>query len=122
MATPIVSTRGVGDWDPAREPWRANTYESELGRSTAVGVYTEGASPVGALDMSGTVWEWCANSFQDPENRKYPATEDDRGVVRGGSWYLPQDVARVSHRNFFSPGSRYNDVGFRLCCVSPIEG
>jgi conflict system STAND superfamily ATPase/sulfatase-modifying factor enzyme 1/bDLD-like protein len=33
-----------GDWDPAR----ANTYESGLSRTTAVGMYPVGASPVGA--------------------------------------------------------------------------
>jgi formylglycine-generating enzyme required for sulfatase activity len=43
-------------------PWRldwnstyANTYESGLGRTTAVGLYPQGASPIGALDMSGNV-------------------------------------------------------------------
>jgi formylglycine-generating enzyme required for sulfatase activity len=45
------------DWDPAY----ANTWESHLGRTTAVGVYPQGASPVGALDMSGNVEEWCLN-------------------------------------------------------------
>ncbi len=43
------------DWDPAKEPWRANTSESELGRSTAVGMYPAGASPAGVLDMAGTL-------------------------------------------------------------------
>jgi len=49
------------DWDPKAEPSRANTFENRLGATTAVGMYPAGASPVGALDMAGTVWEWCLN-------------------------------------------------------------
>jgi formylglycine-generating enzyme required for sulfatase activity len=44
-------------WGAHRDPAYANTWESHLGRATAVGVYPEGASPVGALDMGGNVEE-----------------------------------------------------------------
>ena len=77
---------GPEEWDPAREPWRANTNESELGRSTAVGMYPQGASPVGALDMAGTLYEWCLNAFDDPDNVAWPASAQERRAVRGGSW------------------------------------
>ena len=50
-------------WAPAQEPWRANTIESDLNHSTAVGLYPAGASPVGAEDMAGTIWEWCLNGM-----------------------------------------------------------
>ena len=53
------------DWDAKQEPWRANTFESRLGAVTAVGMYPAGASSTGALDMAGTVWEWCLNKFDD---------------------------------------------------------
>ena len=56
-----------GDWDPKQEPYRANTFESRLGQATAVGMYPAGASPTGALDMAGTVWEWCVNKFDTPK-------------------------------------------------------
>ena len=78
--------------DPAREyPWGAdwrpeytNTLESGLGRTTAVGLYPQGASPVGALDMSGNVWEWCLNEHDHPQRTGLSGTA--RRVVRGGSW------------------------------------
>lgn len=82
------------DWDPAKEPWRANTYESELGRSTAVGLYPHGASPAGVLDMAGTVYEWCLNAFDNPDEVGLPTAPDDRRVLRGGSWHHHQDRAR----------------------------
>ena len=55
------------DWDAKAEPWRANTFESRLGQATAVGMYPAGASPTGARDMAGTVWEWCLNKFDTPK-------------------------------------------------------
>ena len=45
----------VPDWDPLREHWRANTSESDLGRTTAVGMYPAGASAAGILDLAGTL-------------------------------------------------------------------
>jgi formylglycine-generating enzyme required for sulfatase activity len=59
-------------WDPQQEPWRANTFESGLSRSTAVGMYPAGASPAGILDMAGTLWEWCWNAFDEPLRRRPP--------------------------------------------------
>jgi formylglycine-generating enzyme required for sulfatase activity len=68
------------DWHPAY----ASTWESDLSRTTAVGVYPQGASPVGALDMSGNVWEWCLNEHDRPQHTGLSGTA--RRVVRGGSW------------------------------------
>ncbi|MGB2679856.1 MAG: SUMF1/EgtB/PvdO family nonheme iron enzyme, partial [Candidatus Competibacter sp.] len=48
----------VYPWGPDWDGNRANTYESELNHSTAVGIYPQGASPVGTLDLSGNLWEW----------------------------------------------------------------
>jgi hypothetical protein len=39
------------DWDGAK----ANTYESGLRQTTAVGLYLAGASPCDALDLAGNV-------------------------------------------------------------------
>jgi formylglycine-generating enzyme required for sulfatase activity len=110
---------GAEEWDPAREPWRANTNESELGRSTAVGMYPEGASPVGALDMAGTLYERCLNAFDDPDKVDWPASAQERRAVRGGSWYFNRPVARCAARYGQFAVSRYNYGGFRVCCSSP---
>jgi formylglycine-generating enzyme required for sulfatase activity len=100
------------DWDPPREPWRANTLESALGRSTAVGMYPQGASPVSALDMSGNVREWCLNEYEKPAN--IALAGDGPRVVRGGSWYYDRDHARAASRRRRDPANHSTEVGFRL--------
>jgi formylglycine-generating enzyme required for sulfatase activity len=104
-------------WDPRDEPWRANTFESGLGCTTAVGMYPAGASLEGVLDLAGTVWEWCSNSFDDP-GRAVPAASRDLRAVRGGSWINSQGFARSTVRGRYLPSHRGGGVGFRVVCSS----
>ena len=83
--------------------------------TTAVGVFPDGASPYGALDMGGNAEEWVADRFS-----LYPGYADasdydwsaEDWVCRGGAWNRPGDVARVArrHGNFVGTGS----IGLRL--------
>ena len=90
-----------------------------LKQTTAVGVYPMGASPCGAQDMVGNVWDWCLNEYLRPENTATEGKEDR--VLRGGSWLTSQDDARSAYR--FRYGPRYRDyfLGFRVLCSSPIS-
>jgi formylglycine-generating enzyme required for sulfatase activity len=45
-------------WGDAFEVTRCNCSKLELGETTPVGVFHDGASPFGCLDMSGNVSEW----------------------------------------------------------------
>ncbi len=74
------------DWDPTQEPHRANTFESRLGGSIAVGMYPAGASRPGVRDMAGTVWEWCLNKYDWPHETGSRTDDFGPRVVRGGSW------------------------------------
>jgi formylglycine-generating enzyme required for sulfatase activity len=111
--------------DPGNEyPWgewqegHANTFESKLGRMTAVGLYPQGASGQGVLDLAGNTWEWCLNKFDTP---KYAAPGGDaRRVTRGCSWGNLRDLARCAYRIHLEPGVRTHDLGLRVVCVSPI--
>jgi formylglycine-generating enzyme required for sulfatase activity len=113
--------------DPANEyPWgsewdsgKANTWESDLRCTTAVGVYPGGVSPVGALDMSGNVWEWCLNEYENP--KRIEISGKAARAVRGGSWNGNRSGARCAFRLRLNPNSRVNVIGFRLVCASPIS-
>jgi formylglycine-generating enzyme required for sulfatase activity len=107
------------DWDPEREPWRANTFESGLGQATAVGCYPAGKSADSLFDLAGTVWEWCLNEFDDPDATAFH-TERRARVRRGGSWCNTQLNARCADRYGLVPIYRNEFIGFRVVCSSPI--
>ena len=86
---------------------------SPLGQTSPVGIYPQGSSPYGALDLAGNVWEWCLNQYRDP--RDASSTSEGTRALRGGSWNLSRDYARCSFGDFTPPpGFRNNRFGFRV--------
>jgi C_GCAxxG_C_C family probable redox protein len=102
------------DWDDSL----AHTKHNQLNKSMAVGMYPAGAAPNGALDMSGNVWEWCLNCYEDPENLDLSRTE--RRVLRGGSWYHWGSYAHTDMRSRYYPDHRYNAGGFRVVLAKTL--
>lgn len=90
---------------------------TRLGQTTAVGLYPQGAAPCGALDLAGNVWDWCLNTFDDPEDADTDG-EASR-VLRGGSWHCGRTLARADFRVRVNPDERLSYVGFRLSCSAP---
>ncbi|MEI7701886.1 MAG: SUMF1/EgtB/PvdO family nonheme iron enzyme [Planctomycetia bacterium] len=91
-----------------------NSSELGLQRTNPVGMFPAAASPCGAYDMAGNVWEWCADHYE-------PGRKDNDGagrVLRGGSWLVPADGCRSSIRVHDRPDDRYVDVGFRVARTS----
>jgi formylglycine-generating enzyme required for sulfatase activity len=107
----------VYPWGTEPDDARANTAESDLGRTVAVGMYPMGAAPSGALDMSGNVWEWCLNAYEEPS--LIDVSTDVRRPLRGGSWFHYMNSARTSSRESFTPMHRFNLLGFRVVCSRP---
>jgi formylglycine-generating enzyme required for sulfatase activity len=114
--------------DPANEyPWgqewdsnKANTNESGLDRSTAVGMYPRGVSQeIKALDMGGNVYEWCLNEYEN--SKRFELSSNVARALRGGSYYHNCNLARCADRGWGClPGGRNDGFGFRLVCASPI--
>jgi formylglycine-generating enzyme required for sulfatase activity len=96
---------------------KANTRETGIGQTSAVGIFPNGTSPYGVFELSGNVWEWCLNEDDKPTNIG-PSGSAAR-VVRGGSWLGDRDVARATFRNGSGPGNRSGDIGFRVCVRPP---
>lgn len=76
------------------------------------------ANELGIYDMSGNVFEWCSDWFDDyssgsQTNPTGPSFGSDR-VVRGGGWVHSATVCRVANRRKFTPGTRDSIFGFRL--------
>ncbi|MFC2078931.1 formylglycine-generating enzyme family protein [Candidatus Bipolaricaulota bacterium] len=104
---------------------RDEQFDDGYVQTAPVGAFPEGASWVGAFDMAGNVWEWCADWFGEScfdespsENPTGPETGHKR-VSRGGAWGGdPYDV-RSARRGDLWPNGSYPGQGFR-CVMDPL--
>jgi formylglycine-generating enzyme required for sulfatase activity len=100
-------------WGEEFDPQKLNS-DDRVGDTTPVGSYPQGASPYGACDMAGNVWEWVADWYAPYPGSGYRSPFfGTYKVVRGGSWNHPATDARVSSRDFAHPERRIGVVGFR---------
>lgn len=90
-----------------------------VGDTDRVGLRPLGASPFGAQDMAGNVWEWTQDWYDAHYYESAPAA-DPRGpdtgtlkVMRGGCWMSGPDAVRVSCRKAELPSTWAPNVGFR---------
>jgi formylglycine-generating enzyme required for sulfatase activity len=90
----------------------------------AAGSIPDGASWVGALDMSGNLWEWVADYFAPyPSDSQTDPTGPDSGterILRGGSWQSDNwDELRSTYRSPADPTQGVEGIGVR--CVLDYE-
>ena len=125
-----------GDRDKRIYPWGdnfdkqlCNTSELGLRDTTPVGIFLEGSSPYGLLDLSGNVWEWTRSLRADypypapgPQRKareRFTSDNKDGMVMRGGSWVNESGGARCASRDWFYPDFGGLLRGFRVS-LSPL--
>jgi formylglycine-generating enzyme required for sulfatase activity len=111
-------------WGDAFDSNCANTMEGGKIK-TPVGSYPRGASPCGALDMAGNVWEWTCSTYR-PYNAPFWGKDEYaprdlerdwgyfRCVQRGGSWLNTAWFVRAAYRYHTEINVDNLNNGFRL--------
>jgi formylglycine-generating enzyme required for sulfatase activity len=117
-----LAARGVDGrlwpWGSERPTALRCNFALRVAGTTPVGMFGDGASPYGVLDMAGNVWEWTWSLY-----RPYPyigsdGREDAQAtglrVVRGGCYDSPARHVRCACRVGINPSYGYDDVGLRV--------
>ena len=118
--TKLNSASGAkADWKDSAETGAVAWYWNNSGGETHP-VGKKRANALGLHDMSGNVWEWCfdwyddieANTVTDPQG----GASGSYRVLRGGSWYFYARYCTVGVRGYYSPDYWSFYLGFRLAC------
>lgn len=81
-----------------------------IGHATAVGIFREGVSAYGILDMIGNIYEWCSG-----------ADESASAVLRGGAWISAVDATNTTTRRVVNPKESEIFAGFRIAATIPFD-
>ncbi len=106
--------------------YNGSSYNLCVGDTSAVGSFPAGASPYGALDMAGNVWEWVNDwylsnyySVSPGSNPPGPVSGAYK-VTRGGAFFSNWNLVRTAFRGAHaSPDFRMYSIGFRCVGVAP---
>jgi formylglycine-generating enzyme required for sulfatase activity len=98
-------TTYCGGNDVDKVAWTENNSGSETSP-----VASKKPNAWGLYDMSGNVWEWCEDWYDNEQKYR---------VLRGGSWFHSPQYARAAFRSSDSPAKRINYYGFRLARTLP---
>ncbi len=120
-------------WGSTYEAGHANIDETFNGlgahylqQTSAVGLYEQGkthldSGQVEAYDLAGNVWEWCYNTYDNP-NKGIEILSDDFRSIRGGAWGYLAENARAAYRDGAIPVNRDSVLGFRVVLFPPSSG
>jgi gamma-glutamyl hercynylcysteine S-oxide synthase len=117
----------VYPWPGAWQADRQNAEDAGLNDTCTVGLFPDGVSPYGCLDMSGQVWEWTSTLWGDDmaaPSFRYPYRDDGREdldaapsirrVLRGGCFSSARFKACCTYRGSLEPDAFWRGNGFRV--------
>jgi len=117
ITTDLVNCNGTNPYGNAPE----GEYREQ---TTEVGAFPPNG--FGLYDMHGNVFEWCADPWHDnyqdaPTDGSVWTTNgnNERRVIRGGSWDYNPWSCRSAYRIRYAPGYTYYFIGFRVVCSAP---
>ena len=115
------------EWDGTKLSGNDGTGLKDGYKETApIGQFPQGASPYGAHDMAGNLWEWVSDWYDPNYYRTSPPNMNPKGpdtgdghVLKGGGWAENLDFTRCASRQGGNPGSLIR--GFRCVIDAPPE-
>jgi formylglycine-generating enzyme required for sulfatase activity len=113
-------------WEGDFDADKANVADTQIGNTSPVGCFANGATPEGVLDMTGNVWEWTRSHY-----KKYPyhpgddredlkAADSVSRVLRGGAFFDGAGYARGACRSWYLLLNWDGLIGFRVA-ASPFS-
>jgi formylglycine-generating enzyme required for sulfatase activity len=87
-------------WGSAEPDGDRCNWQRDHDETTAVTRFPLGRSPFGVMDMSGNIWEWCAERWNGSQH-------GELRLLRGGSWSSDSPLSlRAAHNNPHDPNAR----------------
>jgi gamma-glutamyl hercynylcysteine S-oxide synthase len=116
-----AQTKRLQPWGDAAATRDLANLDQLAFETAPAGAYAEGASPCGALQMAGEVWEWTASGFEAyPGFEAFPYPEYSAEffggpyrVLRGGAWATQPQAVSNTFRNWDYPERRQIFAGLR---------
>ncbi|HIP80660.1 MAG TPA: hypothetical protein EYH07_19645, partial [Kiloniellaceae bacterium] len=114
-------------WGDHQSPRQRVHLSNRTGETAPVGSYLGGATPLGLLDMAGSLAEWTSSLKRpypyDPGDGRESAEAAGERVTRGGDYLFDSDPDELTtfHRDGFSnaPERGHRHIGFR--CARPAD-
>lgn len=113
-----ISQGFVNNFDARKTSFFSKSLPTQTSEVGSFGV----ANTFGLYDMHGNVREWCLDLWHKnytgaPQDGSAWVNENNRRLVRGGSWNDDPDVCRSAYRYSGSSGNQGSLVGFRIVLV-----